>query len=96
MYHFILQSKEVHPAQGCTTTMALLLGLLLQNHHAAGAKTYLLMRLTCNKGLINPKYNGTQQDLTDKKGKTPRICRLMGIQGKSIARIKINFCRKAY
>jgi hypothetical protein len=36
------------------------------------------MRLTCNKGLTNPEYKGTQPDLTDEKEKTPRICRLYG------------------
>jgi hypothetical protein len=27
----------------------------------------LLLALTCNKGLTNPEYKGTQQDLTDEK-----------------------------
>jgi hypothetical protein len=36
--------------------------------NAAGSKTNLLMRCTCNKGLTNPKYKSTPQDLTDKKG----------------------------
>jgi len=25
------------------------------------------MRLACNKGLTNPEYKGTQEDLTDEK-----------------------------
>ena len=39
----------------------------LQNHHTAWAKAYLLLRFTYNKGLTNPEYKGTQQDLTDEK-----------------------------
>jgi hypothetical protein len=30
-------------------------------------QTLLLLALTYNKGLTNPEYKGTQQDLTDKK-----------------------------
>jgi hypothetical protein len=40
--------------------------------HAAGSKTHLLMRRTCNKGLTNPKYKSTQQDLTDEKSERLR------------------------
>jgi hypothetical protein len=66
-------------------------------HPAQGCtQTLLLLALTCNKGLTNPEYKGTQQDLTDKKGNTPRICRLTRNQDKYVARIKNNFCRKAY
>jgi hypothetical protein len=36
--------------------------------HAAGSETHLLMRCTCNKGLTNPEYKSTQQNLTDEKG----------------------------
>jgi hypothetical protein len=39
-----------------------------ENGHAAGSETDLLHRRTCNKGLTNPKYKCTPQDLTDKKG----------------------------
>jgi hypothetical protein len=35
--------------------------------HAAGSETHLLMRRTYNKGLTNPEYKSTQQDLTDEK-----------------------------
>jgi hypothetical protein len=36
--------------------------------HAARFETNLLIRRTCNKGLTNPEYKSTPQDLTDKKG----------------------------
>jgi hypothetical protein len=39
-----------------------------KDSHAAGSKTHLLMRRTCNKGLTNPEYKSTQQGLTNKKG----------------------------
>jgi hypothetical protein len=61
------------------TIIALLLGLL-QNYHAAGAKAQLLMRLTCNKGLTNPKYKGTEQDLTNKKEILQGYAGLRGIK----------------
>jgi hypothetical protein len=54
------------------------------------------MRLTCNKGLTNPEYKGTQQDLTDKKERLQGYAGLKGNQGESVARIKINFCRTTY
>ena len=54
------------------------------------------MRLTYNKGLANPEYKGTQQDLTDEKERLQGYVGFRGNQGKFVARIKINFCRKAY
>jgi hypothetical protein len=39
-----------------------------KDDHATGFKTNLLMRRTCNKGLTNPEYKSTLQDLTDEKG----------------------------
>jgi hypothetical protein len=39
-----------------------------KNGHAAGSKTDLLLRHTCNTGLTNPEYKSTPQDLTDEKG----------------------------
>jgi hypothetical protein len=36
--------------------------------HATGSETNLLMRWTYNKGLTNPEYKSTPQDLADKKG----------------------------
>jgi hypothetical protein len=39
-----------------------------ENGHAAGSETNLLQRHTCNKGLTNPEYKSTPQDLTDEKG----------------------------
>jgi hypothetical protein len=39
-----------------------------ENNHAAGSETDLLHRRTCNKGLTNPEYKSTPQDLTDEKG----------------------------
>ena len=54
------------------------------------------MRLTYNKGLTDPEYKGTQQDLTDEKERLQGYVGFKGNQGMSVARIKINFCRKAY
>jgi hypothetical protein len=54
------------------------------------------MRLTCNKGLRNPEYKGTQQDLINEKERFQGYAAFTGNQGKFEARIKINFCRKAY
>jgi hypothetical protein len=48
--------------------------------HAAGSKTHLLMRRTCNRGSTNPKYKSTPQDLTDKKD---RVDSEMQAQGES-------------
>jgi hypothetical protein len=36
--------------------------------HAAGSKTNLLMRRTCNRSSTHPEYKSTPQDLSDKKG----------------------------
>jgi hypothetical protein len=36
--------------------------------HAAGSKTNLHMRRTCNRRSTNPEYKSIPQDLTDKKG----------------------------
>jgi hypothetical protein len=52
------------------------------------------MRFTCNKGLTNPEYKSTQQDLTDEKEGEDSGMQAQGIQGKVLARIT-NFCRKA-
>ena len=38
------------------------------------------MRLACNKGLTNPEYKGTQQDLTDKKERLQGYAGLRGIK----------------
>jgi hypothetical protein len=56
--------------------------------HVAGFKTNLLMRRTYNKGLTNPEYKSTPQDLTDKKGGEDSGLQAQGIQGKALARIK--------
>jgi hypothetical protein len=50
--------------------------------HAGGSKTLLLMRCTYNKGLTNPKYKSTQQDLTDEKGGEDSRMQAQGIQDK--------------
>jgi hypothetical protein len=39
-----------------------------ENGHVVGSKIDLLLRRTCNKGLTNPEYKSTPQDLTDQKG----------------------------
>ena len=38
------------------------------------------MRLTCNKGVTNPKYKGTQHDLTDEKERLQGYAGLRGIK----------------
>jgi hypothetical protein len=48
--------------------------------HAIGSKTHLLIRRTCNRGLTNPEYESTQQDLTDKTGEMTQECRFRGIK----------------
>ena len=49
---------------------------------------------SCNMGLTNPEYKGTQQDLTDEKERLQGYVGFKGDQGKSVARIKINFLQK--
>jgi hypothetical protein len=53
------------------------------------------MRFTCNKGLTNPEYKSTPQDLTDERRGEDSGIQAQGIQDKVLARIKI-FCRKAH
>jgi hypothetical protein len=57
--------------------------------HVAGFETNLLMRRTCNKGLTNPKYKSTPQDLTDKKGGEDSGMLAQENQGEDVARIKV-------
>jgi hypothetical protein len=57
--------------------------------HAAGSETNLLMRRTCNKGLTNPEYKSTPQDLTDKKGGEDSGMQAQGNQGEDVSRIKV-------
>jgi hypothetical protein len=52
---YITSPKELHPTQGCTSTLSLL-GLSLRNQHIVQVIAYLLMLFTYNKGLTNPKY----------------------------------------
>jgi hypothetical protein len=52
------------------------------------------MRFTYNKGLTNPEYKSTQQDLSNEKGGEDSGMQAQRIQGKVLAKIKI-FCRKA-
>jgi hypothetical protein len=47
------------------------------------------MRRTCNKGLTNPKYKSTPQDLTNKKGGEDSGMQAQGNQGEDVARIKV-------
>jgi hypothetical protein len=49
--------------------------------HAAGFETHLLMRCTYNKGLTNPKYKSTPQDLTNEKGGEESGMQAQGNQG---------------
>jgi hypothetical protein len=47
------------------------------------------MRRTYNKGLTNPEYKSTPQDLTDEKGGEDSGMQAQGNQGEDVARIKI-------
>jgi hypothetical protein len=38
------------------------------------------MRLTCNKGLTNPEYKGTQQELTNEKKRLQGYAVFKGIK----------------
>jgi hypothetical protein len=53
------------------------------------------MRRTNNKGLTNPEYKSTPQDLTDEKGGEDSGMQAQGIQDKAFVRIKV-FCRKSH
>ena len=66
----------------------LLVVIDLKNRHAAQSKADLLMRLTCNKGLTNPEYKSTQQDLTEIKLIRRRNAGL-GSQGMALAINKV-------
>jgi secreted protein with Ig-like and vWFA domain len=59
--------------------------------HATGSETNLLMRRTYNKGLTNPEYKSTPQDLTDEKGGEDSGMQAQGIQDKALARIQVFF-----
>jgi hypothetical protein len=52
-------TKTECPAQEPNTLLVI---AYCKDCHAAGSKTHLLMRRTCNKGLTNPEYKNTQQD----------------------------------
>jgi hypothetical protein len=52
---YITSPKELHPAQGYTSTLSLL-GFFLRNQHIVEASASLLMLFTYNKGLTNPEY----------------------------------------
>ena len=57
-------------------------------------QTLLLLDLLLQQGFNKARVQRYSTRLNRQKGKTPRICRLTGNQGKPEARIKINFCRK--
>jgi hypothetical protein len=57
--------------------------------HVAGFETHLLMRCTCNRGLTNPEYKSTPQDLTDEKGGDDSGMQAHGNQAEVPARIKV-------
>jgi hypothetical protein len=65
-----------------------------KNGHAAGSETNLLMRRTYNKGLTNPEYKSTPQDLTDEKGGEDSRMQAQGNQGEDVVESKF-FCIKA-
>jgi hypothetical protein len=52
------------------------------------------MRRTYKRGLTNPEYESTQQDLTDKISGTTQECRLRGIKVRFQQEVKF-FCIKA-
>jgi hypothetical protein len=85
---YITSSKELHPAQGCTSTLSLL-GLFLRNQHIAEASDSLLMLFTCNKGLTNPEYWGYSTRLNRRKGKDSKDMQGKGNQGEYVARSRI-------
>ena len=76
---YITTHKRVSPCPRVHNKL-LLLGLFLQNRPVAGAHAKLLMRLTYNKGLTNPKYKGTQQDLTDERKRLQGYASLRGVK----------------
>jgi hypothetical protein len=53
------------------------------------------MRRTYNKGLTNPEYKSTPQDITDEKGGEDSGMQAQWNQDKALARIKV-FRRKAH
>jgi hypothetical protein len=67
-----------------------------KNSHAAGSKTDLLLRHTCNKGLTNPEYKSTPQDLTDEKGGEDLGMQAQGNQGEDVAIIKVLLHKSYY
>jgi hypothetical protein len=67
----------------------LLIVIYRKDGHAAGSKTNLLMRRTCNKGSTNSEYKSTPQDLTDKKGGEDSGMQAQGNQGDVPARIRV-------
>ena len=73
---FVKTLQLEYPAQG---SHILLIFFDLNLRHVAGTQTNLLMTYTCNRGLKNPEYGSTQQDLPDKK-----IGEDSGMQGKSV------------
>jgi hypothetical protein len=60
-----------------------------KDDHAVESQTNLLMRRTCNKGLTNPKYKSTPQDLTNEKGREDSGMQTQRNQGEDIARNKV-------
>jgi hypothetical protein len=67
-----------------------------KNGHAAGSETDLLLRRTCNKGLTNPEYKSTPQDLTDEKGGEGSGMQAQGNQGEDVAIIKVLLHKSYY
>jgi len=51
---------------------------------------------TCNKGLTNPEYKGTQQGLTEEKERLQGYAGLWGIKVSLKQESRFNFCIKAY
>jgi hypothetical protein len=60
-----------------------------KDSHATGSKTHMFMRRTCNRGSVNPKYESTQQDLTDETGWVRLRNAGSGNQGEVLAMIKV-------
>jgi hypothetical protein len=47
------------------------------------------LKQTCNKGLTNPEYKSTPQDLTDEKGGEDSGIQAQRNQGEVLGRIKV-------
>jgi hypothetical protein len=73
----------------CPRAKHLLVAAYRKDGHATGSKTNLLGRRTCNRGLTNPEYKSTPQELTDQKYRDKTQGYGLGNQGRVLARFKV-------